>query len=158
MSPVAPFYAEFLYRNLTDNIRDRALKYNTPLRHESVHLSDLTVTEKSRMDLELERSMEYAQKICSLVHSIRKNSKIKVRTPLQKVLLPVLDEKFEQRIKGVEEIIKSEVNVKMIEYINDASGLLVKKLKPNFAKLGKQYGSRMKDVSAVIAAFLSAVN
>ncbi|MBY0435619.1 MAG: isoleucine--tRNA ligase, partial [Cyclobacteriaceae bacterium] len=83
--------------------------------------------------------------------SIRKNSKIKVRTPLQKVLLPVLDERFSQRIKGVEEIIKSEVNVKSIEYVDDASGLLVKKVKPNFAKLGKQYGPKMKEVSSVIA-------
>ncbi|NOT74777.1 MAG: isoleucine--tRNA ligase [Cyclobacteriaceae bacterium] len=152
MSPIAPFYSEFLYRNLTDSIRDKAIKNNTPLRHESVHHSDLVKAEKARIDSELEKSMEYAQRICSLVHSIRKNSKIKVRTPLQKVLLPVLDEKFAQRIKGVEDIIKSEVNVKSIEYIDDASGLLVKKVKPNFAKLGKQYGSRMKEVSAVINA------
>ena len=152
MSPIAPFYSEFLYKNLTDGIRANAVKNKTPLRHESVHHTDLAAAEKNRMDQELEISMEYAQKICSLVHSIRKNSKIKVRTPLQKVLLPVLDEKFAQRIKGVEEIIKSEVNVKAIEYIDDTSGLLVKKVKPNFAKLGKQYGPRMKEVSVVITA------
>jgi isoleucyl-tRNA synthetase len=104
------------------------------------------------MDAGLEQSMLYAQKICSLIHSIRKNSKIKVRTPLKKVLLPVLDESFAKQIKVVEEIIKSEVNVKSIEYIDDASGLLVKKVKPNFAKLGKQYGARMKEISAVISA------
>lgn len=104
------------------------------------------------MDAPLELAMEYAQKICSLVHSIRKNSKIKVRTPLQKVWLPVLDENFANHVKGVEEIIKSEVNVKAIEYIDDASGLLVKKVKPNFAKLGKQFGQRMKEVSGVILA------
>jgi isoleucyl-tRNA synthetase len=150
MSPIAPFYAEFLYRNLTDGIRDKAILNNTPLRHESIHHTDLVKPETNRMDKELELSMEYAQRICSLVHSIRKTSKIKVRTPLQKVLLPVLDEKFAQRIKGVEDIIKSEVNVKAIDYINDASGLLVRKVKANFAKLGKQYGARMKEVSAVI--------
>ncbi len=150
MSPIAPFYSEFLYKNLTDNIRDKAIKHKTPLRHESVHHTDLTLADKKRTDSELELSMEYAQKICSLVHSIRKSSKIKVRTPLQKVLLPVLDEKFAQRVKAVEEIVKAEVNVKAIEYIDDASGLLVKKVKPNFAKLGKQYGAKMKDVSAVI--------
>jgi isoleucyl-tRNA synthetase len=94
--------------------------------------------------------MDYAQRICSLVHSIRKNSKIKVRTPLQKVLLPVLDETFAQRVRVADAIIKSEVNVKSIEYIDDASGLLVRKVKPNFAKLGKQYGPRMKEVAAVI--------
>jgi isoleucyl-tRNA synthetase len=150
MSPIAPFYAEFLYKNLTEGIRDKAVQNNTPLRFESVHHTDLVQPETNRMDKELEQSMEYAQRICSLVHSIRKTSKIKVRTPLQKVLLPVLDEKFARLIKGVEDIIKSEVNVKAIDYINDASGLLVKKVKPNFAKLGKQYGSRMKEVSAVI--------
>jgi isoleucyl-tRNA synthetase len=97
--------------------------------------------------------MDYAQHICSLVHSIRKNSKIKVRTPLQKVLLPVLDEKFAQRVKTVENIIKAEVNVKEIQYIDDTSGLLVKQVKPNFAKLGKQYGPKMKEVAASITSF-----
>lgn len=153
MSPIAPFFSEWLYKNLTDNIRDRAKKFNTPLQVESVHHSILIKAEPNRKDLELEKSMDYAQHICSLVHSIRKNSKIKVRTPLQKVLLPVLDEKFAQRVKNVEAIIKAEVNVKEIQYIDDTSGLLVKKVKPNFAKLGKQYGPKMKEVSAVINSF-----
>jgi isoleucyl-tRNA synthetase len=151
MAPIAPFFPEWLYRNLTDNIRDKAKQNNTPLQFESIHLTDLVKTEANRRDEELEKSMEYAQRICSLVHSIRKNSKIKVRTPLQKVLLPILDDKFATRIKSVEDIIKSEVNVKLIEYIDDTSGLLVKKVKPNLAKLGKQYGPKMKEVSAVIA-------
>jgi isoleucyl-tRNA synthetase len=151
MAPIAPFFPEWLYRNLTDNIRDRAKENNTPLQFESIHLTDLVKAEANRKDEELEKSMEYAQRICSLVHSIRKNSKIKVRTPLQKVLLPVLDDKFAARIKSVEDIIKSEVNVKSIEYIDDTSGLLVKKVKPNLAKLGKQYGPKMKEVSALIA-------
>ena len=141
MSPVAPFFAEWLYKNLTDN---------TPHRHESIHHTDLRKADLKLMDTELELSMEYAQKISSLVHSIRKSSKIKVRTPLQKILLPVLDEKFAQRVRVVEEIIMAEVNVKSIEYIDDTSDLLVKKVKPNFAKLGKQYGSQMKEVSAVV--------
>jgi isoleucyl-tRNA synthetase len=153
MSPIAPFFADWLYKNLTDSIRESAKKNNTPLRFESVHLTDLVQAETKRMDAELEKSMEYAQRICSLVHSIRKGSKIKVRTPLQRILLPVLDERFANRIKEVEEIIKSEVNVKSIEYIDDTSGILVKKVKPNFAKLGKQYGPKMKEVSAVINAF-----
>jgi isoleucyl-tRNA synthetase len=153
MAPIAPFFSEFLYRNLTENIRDKALANNTPLRHASVHLTDLVKPEQQRIDGELEKSMEYAQKICSLVHSIRKNAKIKVRTPLQRILLPVLDESFAKRIKSVEEIILAEVNVKGIEYIDDTSGVLVKKVKPNFAKLGKQYGPKMKEVSAVINAF-----
>ncbi|HMG88719.1 MAG TPA: isoleucine--tRNA ligase [Chryseolinea sp.] len=153
MSPIAPFYAEWLYKNLSDNIRDKAVTNKTPLRHNSLHLTDLTKADKNLIAPELELSMDYAQRICSLVHSLRKNSKIKVRTPLQKILLPVLDESFAKRVKSVEEIILAEVNVKAIQYIDDASGVLVKKVKPNFPKLGKQYGPKMKDVAAVISTF-----
>jgi isoleucyl-tRNA synthetase len=155
MSPIAPFFSDFLYKNLTDNIRESARKNNTPLRFESVHHTDWTAPAKNRTDAELEQSMEYAQKICSLVHSIRKASKIKVRTPLSKILLPVLDEKFAARVRTTEDIIKAEVNVKSIEYIDDASGLLVKKVKPNFAKLGKQFGPKMKEVAAIINTFVT---
>lgn len=153
MAPIAPFFSEWLYKNLTDNIRDKAIANHTPLRHPSIHLTDLVKAEPKRIDAELEKSMEYAQRISSLVHSIRKNHKIKVRTPLQKILLPVLDESFARRVKPVEEIIKAEVNVKQIEYIDDTSGILVKKVKPNFAKLGKQYGPKMKEIAAVINSF-----
>ncbi len=153
MSPIAPFFSEWLYRNLTDNIRDRAVANKTPLRHPSIHLTDLTQAEEGRIDKNLEQSMDYAQRICSLVHSIRKNSKIKVRTPLQKILLPVIDRTFIERIRPVEDIIMAEVNVKAVEYVDDTSGILVKKVKPNFAKLGKQYGPRMKEVTAVIGGF-----
>ncbi|MGE0589991.1 MAG: isoleucine--tRNA ligase [Cyclobacteriaceae bacterium] len=153
MAPIAPFFSEWLYKNLTDNIRDKAKNNNTPLQYSSVHLTDLVKAEREKIDAELEQSMEYAQRISSLVHSIRKGTKIKVRTPLQKVMLPVLDDQFASRVKSVEEIIKAEVNVKGIEYIDDASGVLVKKVKPNFAKLGRQYGAKMKEVSAVINSF-----
>jgi isoleucyl-tRNA synthetase len=150
MSPIAPFFSEWLYRNLTDNIRAAAIKNNTPLRFPSIHLTDLTKPEANKIDADLEKSMDYAQRICSLVHSIRKNSKIKVRTPLKKILLPVIDDSFATRIKTVEEIILAEVNVKAIEYIHDTSGIVVKKVKPNLPKLGKQFGPKMKEVSAVI--------
>jgi len=153
MSPIAPFFSEWLYQNMTNNIRARAVANNTPLRHGSVHLTDLVKAETGRIDAELEKSMDYAQKICSLVHSIRKNARIKVRTPLHRILLPVLDESFANRIKTVEDIILAEVNVKQIEYIDDTSGVLVKKVKPNFARLGKQYGPQMKAVSALINEF-----
>jgi isoleucyl-tRNA synthetase len=156
MSPIAPFFADWLYKNLTDNLREKARANNTPLRFESVHLTDLVIADLQWRDEDLEVSMAYAQRICSLVHSLRKNSKIKVRTPLQKILLPVLDERFAVRIRSVEEIIKAEVNIKQIEYIDDTSGLLTKKVKPNFARLGRQYGPRMKEVSAVIQAFSAA--
>ncbi|MCD9016773.1 isoleucine--tRNA ligase [Parachryseolinea silvisoli] len=151
MSPIAPFFSEWLYRNLTDNIREVAVTNGTPLRHPSVHLTDLVQAEANRTDAELEKSMAYAQQICSLVHSIRKNARIKVRTPLQRILLPVLDTAFATRIKTVEEIILAEVNVKSIDYMDDTSGVLVKKVKPNLPKLGKQYGPKMKEVAAVIA-------
>ncbi len=155
MSPIAPFFSEWLYKNLTDNIRTRAKENNTPLQYESIHHTLIIKADSRRKDEELEKSMDYAQRICSLVHSIRKdkNVMIKVRTPLQKILLPVLDEKFAQRVKSVEAIIKSEVNVKEIQYIDDTSGILVKKVKPNLPKLGKQFGPKMKEVSAVINAF-----
>jgi isoleucyl-tRNA synthetase len=153
MSPIAPFFSEWLYKNLTDNIRDRAIANKTPLRHSSIHLTDLARSESARIDKELEKSMEYAQRICSLVHSIRKNSKIKVRTPLGKILLPVLDDSFANRVKTVEEIILAEVNVKGIQYIHDTSDVVVKKVKPNLPRLGKQYGPKMKDVSAIINSF-----
>ena len=153
MAPVAPFFAEWLYKNLTDNIRDAAVANKTPLRHDSIHLTRMVQPEEDRMEPELELSMDYAQRICSLVHSLRKNARIKVRTPLQKVLVPVLDTAFAERMRQVEEIILSEVNVKTIEYIDDTSGVLVKKVKPNFPKLGKQYGRLIKEVAAVIQAF-----
>jgi isoleucyl-tRNA synthetase len=139
MAPVAPFFAEWIFKNLTDK--------------DSVHLSDFPKANTSAIDKDLEQSMDYAQKICSLVHSIRKNAKVKVRTPLNKVLLPVLDDQFARRVRIVEDIICAEVNVKSIEYIDDTSDLLVKKVKPNFAKLGKKYGPKMKEVTAVINAF-----
>jgi isoleucyl-tRNA synthetase len=139
MAPVAPFFGEWIYKNLTDK--------------DSVHLSDFPKVDKKKFDNDLEQSMDYAQKICSLVHSIRKNAKVKVRTPLNKVLLPVLDDQFKRRVKTVEDIICAEVNVKSIEYIDDTSDLLVKKVKPNFAKLGKKYGAKMKEVTTVINAF-----
>ena len=153
IAPIAPFFSEWLYKNLTDNIRERAIELESPLRHQSIHLTDLVKPTMERKDEELELSMMFAQRISSLVHSIRKASKIKVRTPLQKIMLPVLDERFASRVKSVEEIIKAEVNVKSIEYIDDASGILVKKVKPNFAKLGKQYGPQMKEVVQVINTF-----
>jgi isoleucyl-tRNA synthetase len=139
MAPIAPFFGEWIYKNLTGK--------------DSVHLSDFPKANSSLTNTDLDQSMKYAQQICSLVHSIRKNAKVKVRTPLNKILLPVLDDQFARRVKTVDDIIRAEVNVKSIEYIDDTSDLLVKKVKPNFAKLGKKYGPKMKEVTAVINAF-----
>jgi len=145
MAPVAPFFGDWLYKNLSENSAGE--------KQVSVHLTRLPEADQNLVDADLEKSMGYAQRICSLIHALRKNNKIKVRTPLSKALLPVLDPSFAARIRSVESIILSEVNVKKIEYIDDTSGILVKKVKPNFARLGKQYGPKMKDVSAVITAF-----
>jgi isoleucyl-tRNA synthetase len=153
MSPIAPFFAEWLYKNLSDNIRAKAIENNTALKYVSVHHSLWMGAEFALIDKALEERMDYAQRICSLVHSIRKNSKIKVRVPLQKILLPVLSPNFSIQVKQVEEIILAEVNVKTIEYIDDTSGIIVKKAKPNFKKLGKQYGAKMKDVAAIVTDF-----
>lgn len=155
MSPLAPFYADWLYKNLTDNIRERAVARKTPLRHVSVHLTDLVEPEKKLVNKELEEGMDCAQRISSLLHSIRKEKRIKVRTPLKKLLIPVLNGSFVRLIDPVKDIILTEVNVKEIEFIDDASGLLVKKAKPNYPKLGKEYGSRVKDVAGVIQSLTS---
>jgi len=94
--------------------------------------------------------MKLAQQICSLVHSLRKKHRIKVRQPLMRILIPVLNDDQKEQISKVSNLIKSETNVKEIEFVDDTSGVLVKKVKPNFRKLGKEFGSRMKEVAAAI--------
>ena len=142
---VAPFYADMLYRDLN------GVSGLEP--HDSVHLSDFPVVLESQIDPDLEQKMRLAQKISSLVHSLRKKHRIKVRQPLTKVLIPILREKSKQQIQAVEDLIKWEVNVKEVEYVDDTSGILVKKAKPNFRKLGQQYGPLMKELSKLIQNF-----
>lgn len=144
MSPIAPFYGDWLYKSLTDSIREEAKAINSPLRHESVHFTDWTPYQENWVDKDLEASMDLAQTISSLVHSLRKTHKIKVRQPLQRILIPVLSESTREQIRHIEEIIKSEVNIKSIEYLDDDSGILKKKVKPNFKALGPKYGKDMK--------------
>ena len=153
MSPVSPFFSEWLYKNLTDNIREDAIKNKTPLKWDSVHLTMLTSVDESRMDKDLEERMELAQKVCSLVLSLRKKEKIKVRQPLQKIMIPVLSERMKEQLQKVESYILSEVNVKEVEYISDTSGIVKKKIKPNFRELGKKVGGKMKSLQAAIGAF-----
>ncbi|MCW5924747.1 MAG: class I tRNA ligase family protein [Saprospiraceae bacterium] len=153
MSSVAPFFSDWLYRNLTAPIKDVAKAKNTPLRHDSVHLSDLTQPDPSKVDKDLEKRMDYAQRICSLALSIRKKEKLRVRLPLQKILLPVLDEAFIAEVDGVKDLILSEINVKQLEYVTDASGLLKKGAKANFKTLGAKLGKDMKEAAALIANF-----
>lgn len=149
-SPIAPFFSEWLYKNLTENIRAKAIENNTPLRHTSVHLTDLTTADPSRIDLDLERRMEYAQRISSLILSIRKKEKIRVRQPLVRALLPIVDAKFESDIQAIQDLILAETNVKKLEFITDTDGLVVKKIKPNFKMLGKKLAGNMKGAQSAI--------
>ena len=153
MSPIAPFYSDWLYKNLSDGIRSNAKKHNTPLKEDSVHLSILTKAEGDKIDSNLSKSMHLAQGVSSLVHSLRKKEKIKVRQPLSKILIPILKPEAKELIQAVEELILSEINVKEIEYISDDSGVLVKKIKPNFRKLGQEYGAKMKEIANIINGF-----
>lgn len=147
MSSFAPFYAEWMYQNLTESNREAG--QNLP---ESVHLGNWTAADRSLIQEDLEASMDLAQRISSLVHSLRKNPKIgiKVRQPLQRIMVPVLDARTQAQIQHVEELIKTEVNIKEIEYLDDASGVLVKNVKPNLPVLGKKLGPKMKGVVAAI--------
>jgi len=153
MSPVSPFFSDWLYQNLTCNIREEAVKNKTPLKWESVHLSLLTKANEKLIDKDLEERMELAQKICSLILSLRKKEKIKVRQPLSKILIPVLNERMQQQLSKVENYILSEVNVKAIEYISDASGVVKKKIKLNFKELGKRAGTKMKAIQNALGTF-----
>ncbi|GAB3505347.1 isoleucine--tRNA ligase [Emticicia fontis] len=150
MSPIAPFYGDWLYRNMTDCIREEAKEKRTHFLHESVHFTQWNEYDANMVDADLEESMDLAQRISSLVHSLRKGHKIKVRQPLQRVLVPVLSESIREKIRHVEEIIKSEVNIKAVEYLDDDSGILKKKVKPNFKVLGPKYGKDMKEVGNFI--------
>lgn len=149
---LAPFFADWIYRNLTNPIREKAKANNTPLRHESVHLTNLIQPEPSKIDKELEQRMDYAQRISSLILSLRKKENIRVRQPLQKVMLPILDERFIAHIEGVKDLILAETNIKEIEYVTDTAGVISKKIKPNFKTLGKRLGKHMKAASAIVGA------
>ncbi len=143
ISPIAPFYADWLYLNLAQPGTGSEAS-------EGVHLTYFKQADKKLIDRSLSDSMHVAQSISSLVHSLRKKEKIKVRQPLHKILVPVLSEKEKQTILAVEELIKTEINVKEIELLDDASGVLVKKIKPNFRKLGQEYGPKMKSLTPLI--------
>ncbi|MCB9034279.1 MAG: isoleucine--tRNA ligase [Chitinophagales bacterium] len=144
MSAIAPYFAEWLYKNLTDD--------NSSYTEESIHLTHLVKSNDNFIDESLEQRMDYAKSICSLALSLRKKSKIKVRQPLQKILIPVLDKNFAAQIEKVKSLILSEINVKEIELIEDASGIISKKVKPNFKLLGKKLGSKMKEANLLIQA------
>ncbi len=149
---LAPFFSDWLYRNLSESIREKARATHSPLRHESIHLTELVQPDSSKVDKELEQRMDYAQRISSLILSLRKRENIRVRQPLQKVLLPILDERFITQVEGVKNLILAETNIKEIEYVTDTAGVIHKRIKPNFKTLGKRLGKHMKAAAAAIGA------
>lgn len=146
-APIAPFFMDQLYQDLN--------KVTGKESAESVHLTDFPVADESLIDQDLVEKTHLAQSITSMVFSLRKKENMKVRQPLQKVLIPVLDSKAEEQIKAIAELIKQEINVKEIQLINaeEASHLIVKQIKPNFKALGSRLGKDMKVVGAAIADF-----
>lgn len=144
-SPIAPFFMDKLYKDLTN--------VTSSENFESVHLANFPVFDESLVDVELESRMHKAQVISSLVLSLRKKEMIKVRQPLQKVMIPILDQKQRAEIELVADLIKAEVNVKEIELLDDASGILVKQIKPNFKTLGPRFGKDMGLIAKEIQSF-----
>jgi isoleucyl-tRNA synthetase len=145
MAPVAPFFADWLYKNLNEATGKESF--------ESVHLALYPKSVSNKIDKALEERMSYAQRISSLILSIRKKEMIRVRQPLQRALLPILDEAFQVQVEQVKDLILSEVNIKDIEYITDTAGVIDKKAKPNFKTLGRRMGKDMKAAVNIIEEF-----
>lgn len=143
-SPIAPFFMDRLFLDL-NNISGR---YKT----ESVHNVEMPVANESLIDKNLEERMELAQTLSSMVLSLRKKSNIRVRQPLSRILIPVLDPSFKDKVELIRHLILSEVNVKTIEYVGEDSSILVKKIKANFKTLGPKFGKLMKQIAASITA------
>lgn len=148
MAPVSPFFTDWLFGNLNSvSGRNKA---------GSVHHTDFPVVNEGAVDADLEERMQLAQDISSLVLSLRKKVNIKVRQPLQKILIPVSNSRMQEQIEKVADLIKSEVNVKGIDYLTETEGFIKKKIKPNFKSLGGKMGAKMKSVAAAIGGFTEA--
>ncbi|HRH10302.1 MAG TPA: isoleucine--tRNA ligase [Bacteroidia bacterium] len=143
MCPIAPFFADWLYNNLrTGSEKGSDLQFN------SIHLTDLILPNNKHIDAGLEQKMELAQKISSMILSIRKKENLRVRQPLLRIQIPVLDKEIQNMIEGVKDLILAEVNVKHIEFVDESKAQIVKNLKLNFKTLGKKCGANMKAVQA----------
>ncbi len=140
MSPFAPFFAEWLYQSLNKTT-------------ESVHLTFIEKPDNAAINKDLETTMQLAQDLCSMVLSLRKKQSLRVRQPLQKIMVPVLNEAFGKQLKHVESLILSEVNVKELQYLEPNNSVLVKGIKPNFKALGAKVGAQMKELTAAIQNF-----
>ncbi len=154
IAPISPFFSDYIFQNLNAVTK----RFNAESAHH-VSYPELDATEnpplggRGAIDASLEERMKLAQDVSSLVLSLRKKVNIKVRQPLQKVLIPVLDANMKQHLEKVEELVKAEVNVKQIEYLDPSNTFIRKKIKPNFVALGKKLGPKMKAVSAALAQF-----
>jgi isoleucyl-tRNA synthetase len=142
-SSIAPFYMDRLFCDLNSISQKESC--------DSIHLSDFPAKDNDLIDESLEAKMDLAQRVSSLVHSLRKKEMIKVRQPLSRILIPVLNTQTKEYIEALDELILSEVNVKAIEFIDDTSGILVKKIKPNFKILGRKFGPKMKSITRALA-------
>lgn len=142
MAPIAPFYADMLYSDLIKVTRRES--------HVSVHLSDFPAYEADKVNKKLEVRMQIAQDISSMVLALRRKESLKVRQPLQRVMIPVMDAEQQEDIEAVRDLILNEVNVKTLEYVDENSGVLVKRIKPDFKKLGPRFGKDMKAVATAI--------
>ena len=140
-APIAPFYMEQLYRDLQAEGQIA-----------SVHLALMPEAVETLIDKGLEERMAYAQQISSMVLALRRKVSIKVRQPLQKIMIPILDARFEAQLEAVKDLILNEVNVKELEYLKESTGVLVKTIKPNFKSLGPKYSKLMKPIAAAIGA------
>lgn len=142
MAPIAPFYADKLYHDLTV-----ACELDSEI---SIHLADFPKYDTSVIDKALEERMQIAQSISSMILALRRKVSIKVRQPLMQIMIPVLDQHQQDAIEAVRDLILNEVNVKELKYVDNAAGILVKKVKPDFKKLGPRYGKIMKQLAAVV--------
>lgn len=148
MAPFAPFFADRLYRDLTAPALEAEGKPVV-----SVHLTDFPKADESVIDNALEERMHLAQTVCSLVLSLRRKVNIKVRQPLQAIMIPVNSESRRSQLEAMKQLILSEVNVKEMQLTDDSDGVLVKSIKPDFKKLGPKFGKKMKAAAAAINAF-----
>jgi isoleucyl-tRNA synthetase len=145
MAPISPFFSDWLFINL-ETVTGR-------MKAASVHHTDFPEGDKTFIDLQLEERMQLAQDASSLILSLRKKVNIRVRQPLQKVLVPVLNPHMKHQLEKVEDLIRAEVNIKEVQYLTDADSFIKKKIKPNFIALGKKLGAKMKAVTAALAKF-----
>ena len=146
-SPIAPFFMDKLFGDLNQATQKTKL--------ESVHLAQWPRVNIEAIDTALEEQMRLAQDLTSMVFSLRKKENLRVRQPLQKMMVPVLNDKVKSQIQAVKELVLSEVNVKELEFMTSDSGILVKKVKPNFKTLGPKFGQQMKAISQAISQFTS---